>query len=52
MGGAQPVAASLDHAGWSEVVGTIAGDDTVLIICPDVRQAGAVEARLRTLLES
>jgi hypothetical protein len=24
----------------------------VLIICPDVRHAGVVEARLRTLLES
>src|ERR1022692_681243 len=30
MGGAQPVAASLDHAGWPEIVGTVAGDDTVL----------------------
>ena len=30
MGGAQPVAAALDHEEWPEVVGTIAGDDTVL----------------------
>ncbi|HET7105012.1 MAG TPA: ArgR family transcriptional regulator [Terracidiphilus sp.] len=52
MGGAQPVAAALDRAAWPEVVGTIAGDDTVLIICPDVRRAGEVESRLRTLLES
>jgi len=52
MGGAQPFAASLDHAGWPEVVGTIAGDDTVLIICPDVRHANIVEARIRALLES
>jgi transcriptional regulator of arginine metabolism len=52
MGGAQPVAAALDHAGWSEIVGTIAGDDTVLVICPDQRRAGEVEARLRKLLES
>jgi transcriptional regulator of arginine metabolism len=52
MGGAQPFAAALDHAGWSQVVGTIAGDDTVLIICPDVRNAGLVEARIRALLES
>ena len=35
MGGAQPMAAALDREGWSEVVGTIAGDDTVLVICPD-----------------
>jgi transcriptional regulator of arginine metabolism len=52
MGGAQPLAAALDHEGWSEVVGTVAGDDTVLVICPDPRRAGEVEARLRTFLES
>jgi transcriptional regulator of arginine metabolism len=52
MGGAQPVAAALDRASWPEVVGTIAGDDTVLVICPDARRAVEVEARLRTILES
>lgn len=52
LGGAQPMAAALDHEGWSEVVGTIAGDDTVLVICPDVRRANDVEARLRKMLES
>jgi transcriptional regulator of arginine metabolism len=52
MGGAQPVAASLDHEDWPEVVGTVAGDDTVLVICPDLRRAGDVEARLRKMLES
>jgi transcriptional regulator of arginine metabolism len=52
MGGAQPLAAALDHEGWPEVVGTVAGDDTVLVICPDPRRAGEVEARLRTMLES
>ena len=34
---AQPCAASLDQEEWGEVVGTIAGDNTVLIICPDAR---------------
>lgn len=52
MGGAQPVAAALDYAEWPDVVGTIAGDDTVLVICPDQRRAGEVEARLRKILES
>jgi transcriptional regulator of arginine metabolism len=52
MGGAQPVAAALDYEEWPEVVGTIAGDDTVLVICPDVRRAGLVEARLKAILES
>jgi len=52
MGGAQPVAAALDYEEWPEIVGTVAGDDTVLVICPDPRRAGEVEARIRTMLES
>jgi transcriptional regulator of arginine metabolism len=52
MGGAQPMAAALDREGWNEVVGTIAGDDTVLLICPDVKRAHEIEARLRKMLES
>lgn len=52
LGGAQPVAAAMDRAGWPEVVGTIAGDDTVLVVCVDARHAADLEARLRTMLES
>jgi len=52
MGGAQPVAAALDRENWPEVAGTIAGDDTVLVICQDQRRAADVEARLRKTLES
>jgi transcriptional regulator of arginine metabolism len=52
MGGAQPVAASLDREEWPEVVGTVAGDDTVLVICADVRRAGEVQDRLRKILEA
>ena len=43
---AQPVAAGIDYEDWPEVVGTIAGDDTVLIICPDERQARTLKARI------
>src|SRR5579871_2311527 len=43
---AQPVAAAIDYEDWPDVVGTIAGDDTVLIICPDERQAKIVQARI------
>ena len=50
-GGAQPVAAALDREDWPEVAGTIAGDDTVLVICTDARQAGEIAARLRTILQ-
>ena len=52
MGGAQPVAAALDREGWTEVVGTSAGDATVLLICPDARHAAEVDSRLRDMLES
>jgi transcriptional regulator of arginine metabolism len=51
-GGAQPLAMALDHAGWSDIVGTLAGDDTVLIICSDHRRAGDVESRLKAMLET
>jgi len=51
MGGAQPVAAALDYEEWPEVLGTIAGDDTVLVICPDLRRAAEVQAKLRKMLE-
>jgi transcriptional regulator of arginine metabolism len=52
MGGAQPVAAALDREGWTEVVGTLAGDDTVLIVCPDPKRASEVAGRIRKMLES
>ena len=45
-GSAQPVAAGIDYEDWPEVVGTIAGDDTVLIICPDERQARTLKVRI------
>jgi transcriptional regulator of arginine metabolism len=45
-GGAQPIAAGLDYEDWPEIVGTVAGDDTVLVICPDEQLAGTVRARI------
>lgn len=49
-GSAQPVALGIDHEDWDEVVGTIAGDDTVLIICPDQRRATALRERLEEII--
>jgi transcriptional regulator of arginine metabolism len=40
------VAAGIDYEDWPEVVGTLAGDDTVLVICPDEQQAGRLKARI------
>ena len=45
-GGAQPIAAGIDYEDWPDVVGTIAGDDTVLVICPDEKRAGALRGRI------
>jgi transcriptional regulator of arginine metabolism len=44
--GAQPVAATIDYEEWPEVVGTIAGDDTVLVICANSRKALTVKQRI------
>jgi transcriptional regulator of arginine metabolism len=50
VGSAQPVAAALDEADWSEVVGTIAGDDAILIVCPDKDAARRLASRLEEML--
>jgi transcriptional regulator of arginine metabolism len=50
QGGAQPVAVAIDHEGWPEVVGTIAGDDTVLIICSDNKHAARLLARMEEMV--
>jgi transcriptional regulator of arginine metabolism len=47
---AQPVAAGIDYEDWPEVVGTIAGDDTVLIICPDEQQARRLKGRIEEFI--
>jgi transcriptional regulator of arginine metabolism len=49
-GGAQPVALAIDHEEWHEVVGTLAGDDTVLIICPDPKRASTMRERLERMI--
>ena len=44
--GAQPVAEALDQLEWPDIAGTIAGDDTVLIICRSVAGRERVVKRL------
>src|SRR5215472_13236403 len=46
---ANPLASALDHANWPEVTGTIAGDDTVLVVAPDSRTAEQLGAKLLEL---
>lgn len=47
VGSAQPVAAALDGENWPEAIGTIAGDDTILIVCTDSRSAGRLAGRIQ-----
>ncbi len=48
--GAQPVAEALDQLEWPDIAGTIAGDDTVLIICRSVPGRERVVRRLKEYL--
>lgn len=47
-GSAHAIAAALDRARWPDIVGTIAGDDTLFIACPDGR---ALERTRKKLLQ-
>jgi transcriptional regulator of arginine metabolism len=44
-GAAQFFASAIDHAERSDLLGTIAGDDTVVVICRDPRGGAAVAQR-------
>jgi transcriptional regulator of arginine metabolism len=48
--GAQPLALALDQENWPDVVGTIAGDDTVLVVSPTDKAATAARAKLLALI--
>ena len=48
-GQAQILAVAIDGAGWPEVVGTLAGDDTILVVARDARRARELVKRLDRL---
>ena len=48
-GGAQTVAAGIDWEEWPEVLGTLAGDDTILLILRAAEHLEAVQARLEEM---
>lgn len=49
-GMAQAAAAALDNMGWNEIVGSVAGDDTVLLIMRSDESAKEFCARFNTLI--
>jgi transcriptional regulator of arginine metabolism len=49
-GSAQPVAAALDSSDWTELVGTIAGDDTILIVTKSKQICQKLANRVREII--
>ncbi len=48
-GSAQTIAYALDSEGWPDLLGTIAGDDTILMICRSAAVREKMARRIRTL---
>jgi transcriptional regulator of arginine metabolism len=51
-GGAQLLASAIDRAGLTDVLGTVAGDDTVLLVTRDPKGGARVAHRLRQMAGS
>ncbi len=49
-GHASSVAIALDQSDWQEIVGTIAGDDTILVVTPDNTTAKKLRQKLLAFL--
>ena len=49
-GNANAIAALLDHLEWNEILGTISGDDTILIICRTEDDREDIKNRLLDML--
>jgi len=49
-GSAGAVTEALDQAGWTDIIGTIAGDDTVLVITRNQRLRKAIANRIEALV--
>lgn len=48
---ASSVAEALDRAAWPEITGTIAGDNTILVITPTAQKAASLREKLMQSLE-
>jgi transcriptional regulator of arginine metabolism len=48
-GGANAVARALDSAGIKDVIGTVAGDDTILVVCREGVRGQTVARKLRSM---
>src|SRR5476649_2850779 len=50
--GSQPIAEAIDSQGWPEIMGTLAGENTVLIVCRSATARAALTERLVRLSNS
>lgn len=48
-GGAQPIARAIDAESWPDILGTLAGDDTILLICRSTAARDRLVRRIRSL---
>ena len=48
-GEAQGVASAIDHAGWPEIIGTVAGDDTIMVVIKPKSMTAVVQKRFHHL---
>jgi transcriptional regulator of arginine metabolism len=51
VGGAQPIAVAIDAAGWPEIVGTIGGDDTILIVLRSPDHRDTIVSRIESIAD-
>lgn len=51
-GSAMMVAAAIDEAQWPEIIGTLGGDDTILVILDDPKNTPIVVQRFTDLMET
>ena len=49
-GGANAVASTLDYAKWPEIIGTVAGDDNILVVIKPISAVEDIMKRLRDML--
>ena len=50
-GSANVAAEALDNLGWEEILGTIAGDNTIFVVVRDETEAADISERIRNLSE-
>jgi transcriptional regulator of arginine metabolism len=50
-GSAQPVAAAIDSEGWAEIVGTVGGDNTILVISQNNKNAHRISLRIKGMMQ-